>query len=138
MVKLGAARIFSRQIEQIVKPSTSIIFCAAYRLPRCRVCPDMEPLRPLPEVAKQLGISPQTLRRRIREAGLHPARPGRTLLLSEVEIGKILDESRWRKVRGGAAGVLANCHDRQQLKDALTQLQDELFAENGMDHSTQS
>lgn len=98
----------------------------------------MEPLRPLPEVAKELGISPQTLRRRIREAGLNPARPGRTLLLSEGEIAKILDESRWRNVRGGSTAVLANSHDRQQLKDALAQLQDEMSAETEADRSTRS
>ena len=98
----------------------------------------MEPLRSLAEVAKELGISPKTLRRRVHEAGLRPARPGRTFLLSEAEIAKILDESRRRNVRGSGAAALANSHDRQHLKDALAQLQVELSAGNGAARSTRS
>jgi hypothetical protein len=98
----------------------------------------MELLRPLPQVAKELGISTQTLRRRLRDAGLHPARPGRTLLLSEAEIGKVLDESRWRKARGRQTPPEPELDNRQYLKAALAQLQDELSSKNGADRSTQS
>ena len=53
--------------------------------------------RPLPEVAAQLGISVQTLRRRMAEAGVRPVRVGRGPMVSQSDIAKLIEESRFRE-----------------------------------------
>jgi hypothetical protein len=56
----------------------------------------MEKLRTLAEVAADLHISTKTLRRRIREAGIAPARPSRAPLLSDADVMVVLEASRAR------------------------------------------
>ncbi len=56
----------------------------------------MQGWRTLAEVAKELGITDRTLKRRLAEAGIRPARPGRTPMLSDSDVTKLMEESRWR------------------------------------------
>jgi excisionase family DNA binding protein len=56
----------------------------------------MQGWRTLAEVSKQLGITDRTLQRRLAEAGIRPARPGRTPMLSDADVTKLMEESRWR------------------------------------------
>jgi hypothetical protein len=52
--------------------------------------------RPLTEVARELGITGRTLRVRIKEAGIHPARPGRIAMLSDADVTTLMEHSRRR------------------------------------------
>ena len=57
---------------------------------------DLQGWRTLAEVSKELGITDRTLQRRLAEAGIRPARPGRTPMLSDADVTKLMDESRRR------------------------------------------
>ena len=57
---------------------------------------DLQGWRTLAEVAKELGVTDRTLQRRLAEAGIRPARPGRTPMLSDADVTKLMDESRRR------------------------------------------
>jgi hypothetical protein len=50
----------------------------------------------LDKVAARFGISVSTLKRRIRESGIVPARPGRAWMLTEEEVEVVMDASRYR------------------------------------------
>jgi hypothetical protein len=51
----------------------------------------------LGEAALRLGVtSPRTVRRRLREAGVRPAKPGRSPLLTEADIQILIEQSRER------------------------------------------
>jgi excisionase family DNA binding protein len=56
----------------------------------------MQGWRTRAEVAKQLGMTERTLQRRLNEAGIRPARPGRTAMLSDADVTKLMEESRGR------------------------------------------
>ena len=56
----------------------------------------MQGWRTRAEVAKQLGMTERTLQRRLNEVGIRPARPGRTAMLSDADITKLMEESRGR------------------------------------------
>jgi excisionase family DNA binding protein len=57
---------------------------------------DLQGWRTLAEVAKELGVTDRTLQRRLAEAGIRPARPGRTPMLSDPDVTKLMEESRRR------------------------------------------
>ena len=56
----------------------------------------MQGWRTRAEVAKQLGMTERTLQRRINEVGIRPARPGRTAMLSDADVTKLMEASRGR------------------------------------------
>ena len=57
---------------------------------------DLQGWRTLAEVAKELGVTDRTLQWRLAEAGIRPARPGRTPMLSDSDVTKLMEESRRR------------------------------------------
>ena len=57
---------------------------------------DLQGWRALAEVAKELGVTDRTLQRRLAEAGIRPARPGRIPMLSDADVTKLMEESRRR------------------------------------------
>jgi len=61
----------------------------------CGTAPKMD-RHPLNKIAVRLGISIDTLKRRIRESGILPARPGRAVMLTEEEINAVMEASRYR------------------------------------------
>ena len=64
----------------------------------------MQGWRTLAEVAKELGITPRTLNRRLAEVGIRPARPGRIGMLSDADVDAwVSAHDGWR--RDGAALV---------------------------------
>jgi len=56
----------------------------------------MQGWRTRAEVAKQLGMTERTLQRRLNEVGIRPARPGRTAMLSDADVTKLMEASRGR------------------------------------------
>jgi excisionase family DNA binding protein len=50
----------------------------------------------LSEVARQLHVSVRTVKRRIEEADLTPARPGRAMLLTPSELNALVEYCRYR------------------------------------------
>jgi hypothetical protein len=54
--------------------------------------------RPIAEVAKELCVHPKTLQRRAQDAGVRAARVGRSLVLTDSEVGTIIQYSRSRSV----------------------------------------
>jgi len=75
----------------------------------------MQGWRTRAEVAKQLGMTERTLQRRLNEVGIRPARPGRTAMLSDADITKLMEESRGRspsKMQRSLDGA-----DRQAAQD---------------------
>ena len=56
----------------------------------------MQGWRSLAEVARELGVTDRTLQRRLCEAGIRPARPGRSAMLSDADVTKLMEESRKR------------------------------------------
>jgi|ERR1700676_100835 excisionase family DNA binding protein len=51
---------------------------------------DLQGWRTLAEVARELGVTDRTLQRRLAEAGIRPARPGRTSMLSDADVTKLM------------------------------------------------
>jgi len=81
----------------------------------------MQGWRTRAEVAKQLGMTERTLQRRLNEVGIRPARPGRTAMLSDADVTKLMEESRGRslcKVRQSVDGRAD--HVAAQETEALT------------------
>ena len=67
------------------------------------------------EVAEKLGgITVATLKRRIREAGLQPVRPGRTPYLHETDVPKLLEATRQRTQHRAARPLLIRRHNGQK------------------------
>jgi hypothetical protein len=57
----------------------------------------MQGWRTLAEMARELGITDRTLRLRLKEAGIQPARPGRNAMLSDQDVMKLMEQSRSRR-----------------------------------------
>lgn len=89
----------------------------------------MQGWRPLTEVARELGITDRTLRLRIKEAGIYPARPGRVAMLSDADVAKLMEQSRRRGlVSNGASETPSSddaAHQRaRNRQDLLTEIID--------------
>jgi hypothetical protein len=85
--------------------------------------------RPLPEVARELGVTDRTLCLRAKEAGIYPARPGRVAMLSDADVTKLMEQSRRRgRVSDGAPEIPASNDARHQRarnrQDLLTEVMD--------------
>jgi len=51
----------------------------------------------IPEICQRLGgVSEKTAKRRIKDAGIRPARPGRAPMLTEDELSQVIEASRRR------------------------------------------
>ena len=90
----------------------------------------MQGWRPLAEVARELGITDRTLRLRLKEAGIHAARPGRSAMLSDADVTKLMEQSR-RRVRASRlvteqpssdAAIQQRARNRQDLLADLMDL----------------
>jgi hypothetical protein len=81
----------------------------------------------LGEVARELGITDRTLRLRLKEAGIYPARPGRVPMLSDADVTKLMEQSRRRGRSSNPASEQPSSGDTPQQRgrnrqDLLTQL----------------
>jgi transposase-like protein len=76
----------------------------------------MQGWRTLAEVARELGITDRTLRLRLKEAGIHPARPGRNAMLSDQDVTKLMEQSRSRRDLPSAAPQQAPSADTPQQR----------------------
>ena len=74
----------------------------------------MQGWRSLAEVARELGITDRTLRLDLKEAGIQPARPGRSAMLSDADVTKLMEQSRRR-------GRRSSLVSEQPSSDATTQ-----------------
>jgi len=72
--------------------------------------------RTLAEVARELGITDRTLRLRLKEAGIQPARPGRNAMLSDQDVTKLMEQSRSRRGLPSAAPQQAPSADTPQQR----------------------
>ena len=69
----------------------------------------MQGWRTLAEVARDVGITDRTLRRRIKEAEIYPSRPGRIAMLSDADVTKLMEQSRRRgRISKGASETLSS------------------------------
>src|SRR5947207_12158536 len=85
----------------------------------------MQGWRTRAEVAKQLGMTERTLQRRLNEVGIRPARPGRTAMLSDADVTKLMEASRGRspsKMQRSLDG--ADRHAAQDTGALPTELQE--------------
>ena len=57
----------------------------------------MQGWRTIAAVARELEITDRTLRKRLKEAGIHPARPGRTSMLSDTDVTNLIESRRRSK-----------------------------------------
>ena len=80
----------------------------------------MQGWRTLAEVAKELGVTVRTLQRRLAEAGIRPARPGRTAMLSDADVTKLMEESRGRSK--SSSEPLPEPSQRQERTELLTDI----------------
>ena len=89
----------------------------------------MQGWRPLAEVARELGITDRTLRLRIKEAGIYPARPGRIAMLSDADVTKLMEQSRRRGPDSNGASEIPSADDAthqraRNRQDLLTEIID--------------
>jgi hypothetical protein len=70
--------------------------------------------RTLAEVARELGITDRTLRLRLKEAGIDPARPGRIAMLSDTDVTKLMEQSRRRSRLSSLASEQPSSDDAAQ------------------------
>ncbi len=75
----------------------------------------MQGWRTIAAVARELEITDRTLRKRLKEAGIHPARPGRTSMLSDTDVTNLCSTSPCYLVGTVASGsFLENSHNRDR------------------------
>jgi len=81
--------------------------------------------RTIAAVARELEITDRTLRKRLKEAGIHPARPGRTSMLSDTDVTNLMEESRRRSKSSRFALEPQSLPQRARYKqDLLTDIQE--------------
>lgn len=87
----------------------------------------------LDEAAAQVRVSPKTFKRRAREAGINPARLGRSPIYTAADLATIVEHSRWRSnsylpasaarttlSAGGSRGSSLRSQQARQIRGKLT------------------